>query len=181
MASTGSYPWVAHQPVSTAAPRDAGVADRREHLGRGALRMVLEAEPHAVRVEHFDRPVTVRVDDASEAGDQVDVEVVREAARRLHVGGRAPDASREADDPNPVAREGLTRDCDVLWRRPAPVEVCEPEVDRVVADVGDRGEEGVEALGKVSSGSNAAFVASSNGPHSSLRRSRAPWRRSSRS
>ena len=85
----------------------------------------------------------------AEAGDQVDVEVVREAARGLDVGGRRPDAPGEADEPNAVARERVTRDRDVVGRRPAPVEMAEPEVDRVEADVGDRREQGVEARREV--------------------------------
>jgi hypothetical protein len=121
-------------------PERAGIADRSEHLGRGPLGMVLEPEPHTVRVEHLGRSVAVRVDDASEAGDQVDVEIVRQAACRLDVGDRAPDAACEGDHPDTVTVQGLACDRDMLRRRPPPVEVSEPEVDRVVSDAGDGGE-----------------------------------------
>ena len=84
------------------------------------------------------------MDDPAEAGDQVDVERVREAAGSLHVANRVSYAPGEGDYADPVTRERVTGDLDMVGRRPAPVEVREPEVDRVEADVRDRGEERVE-------------------------------------
>ena len=79
---------------------------------------------------------------------QVDVEVVGEPAGRGELGRRLPDAAGERDDPDVAACERLARECDVVGRRPAPVEVREPEVDRVEAAAGDRREQVVEAGGE---------------------------------
>ena len=43
--------------------------------------MVLESEAHPVCVEHRGCTGAIGVDDPAEAGDQIDVQVVREAAR----------------------------------------------------------------------------------------------------
>src|SRR6188474_887336 len=111
------------------------VADRSEHLARGALGMVLKSEAHPVRFEHRGCTGAIGVDDPAEAGDQVDVERVREAAGSLHVADGVSYAPGKGDYADPVTRERVTGDLDVVGRRPAPVEVREPEVDRVEADV----------------------------------------------
>ena len=72
--------------------------------------------------------------DLAEAPDQVDVEVVREAAGSSQLVRRRADAAREADDANVATSECLPRERDVVRRGPAPVEVPEPQVDRVEPD-----------------------------------------------
>ena len=76
---TGSYPGVADEPVSTAAPTSAS-SPIAASTGRGRSE-VLEPEPDAVLLSTSRRRV-IRVDVPRDARDQVDVEVVRRAGTR---------------------------------------------------------------------------------------------------
>ena len=110
--------------------------------------MVLEPEADAVLAQDAGRGGAVALHDLADAHDQVDAERIREAAcRRQLIGGRA-DAAREADDPNAAPRERLACELHVLGGRPLPVQVAEPEVDRVESDCSDPLEELVEARGE---------------------------------
>ena len=83
--------------------------------------------------------------DLAEAADQVDVEVVCQAAGGSQIVRRGADAPGEAGDANAATSECLARERDVLGRGPAPVEMAEPQVDRVEPGAGDRREKIVEA------------------------------------
>ena len=71
------------------------------------LGVVLEAEAHAVSSEHGRRLIALAMHDLADARDEVDVEVVREAAGGGQLGGRRADAACEADDANAVTSESL--------------------------------------------------------------------------
>ena len=106
--------------------------------------MVLESEADTVRAQHRRCPCAVAVDDLADPCEQVDVEVVREpAGGRQLVRGRA-DAAGEADDGHVATRECVPGERDVLGRGPPPVEVPEPQVDRVEPEPGDPREQVVE-------------------------------------
>ncbi len=146
IAATGSYPWVAHQPVSTPAPNTSLASPIVSSTSWGVFSGWFSS-PKRTPCSRRTPAAALRVgpDDLAQPHDQVDVERIREAASRRQLAGRGARAPRKADDANAATREGLPRQRDVLLGRPAPVQVSEPEIDRVEPDRGDPREEVVEA------------------------------------
>ena len=183
IAATGSYDCVAHQPVSTAAPSTSGRRRSRRAPPAGVFSGWFSSPKRTPCARSTRRrALAIAVHDLADARDEVDVEIVREAAGGGQLVGRRADAAGEGDDAEAVTSESLARERDVLGRRPAPVEMPEPEVDRVEADAGDRREQ------RRRSGSRRSRAARTprssrrrTGPTRPRRRSRAPSRRSSRS
>src|SRR4030095_16848721 len=85
-------------------------------------------------------------DDAGRSRDQVDAEGIREATGGFNFRGRRTDTPRQAGHPEVAPVERLARGSNVVIRRPAPVEMAEPEVDRVESGACDLREECVAAL-----------------------------------
>ena len=132
--------------VDRRAEHVVGVSDRREHLfavsSRGGSRA--RSARRGAR-STATAPSRSRCTTLADAGDQIDIESVREAARGCDVVDCRADASGEAGDTDGVTIEGLTRARDMFRGGPAPVEMAEPEIDRVEPDPGDPREESVEA------------------------------------
>ena len=145
------------------------VSDLRQHLDGRALRVVLAARagrrargaPRAVVAGSVSRIVR----HAAEHAARRQWSATRHAAASSS--GVAAETAGDADHARAVPVERCGCDLDVLGGRPAPVEVRGPQVDSSKPAPRIPPSRASSRSPYVSSGANAAFVASSHGPHSS--------------
>ena len=167
IAATGSYPWVAHQPVSTAAPSTSASSPIASSTSLGVLsgwfsspkrtpcaRSTATAPSRSRRTTSPTPPIrsTSRSFARRQAAARSSVVAPMLPARLTTRTPRRASASRASATCSGVAQRQLRwPNHRSMASNPIPVIVASRSSKRVA---------------KVSIGSNAAFVASSNGPHS---------------
>ena len=120
----------------------------RPHLGGAFIRMILDAVRHAVLAQdrHGGRPVLDEKLDVT--GDDGNIQCDTEPTGAVQVAGVARHPRRVAADGQAVFRQQGPGALDMLQRRPSPVQMCAPEVDRGKAERLDFEQHRLEALVK---------------------------------